>query len=100
MINIGMDIVHPVPVATVAFPAMTIVTTLARHGEDIRGIHEHLKGVPIEEEMSTLRFMMGMDEAENASLCGKIKIMKAIETVTRSQEKRARMEIGRQLASV
>ncbi|GKD37781.1 hypothetical protein Tco_1257988 [Tanacetum coccineum] len=49
--------------------------------------------VPIEEEMSTLRFRMGMVEAENASLSGKTKTMEAIETVTRSQEKMARMEM-------
>ncbi|GKG10241.1 hypothetical protein Tco_0338987, partial [Tanacetum coccineum] len=67
-IDIGVDVVHPVPVATVAFLAVTIVTTLARHGEAIRSIHEHLQGVPIEEDMITLRFRMGMAEAENASL--------------------------------
>ncbi|GJW01763.1 hypothetical protein Tco_1557014 [Tanacetum coccineum] len=66
----------------------------------IRGMHEHLQGVPIEEEMSTLRFRMGMAEAENASLRGKIKTMEAIKTVTRSQERRARIEMERQLASV
>ncbi|GJZ49506.1 hypothetical protein Tco_0603696 [Tanacetum coccineum] len=49
--------------------------------------------VPIEEEMSTLSFRMGMAEAENASLRGKIKTMEAIETVTRSQERRARIEM-------
>ncbi|GJR84674.1 hypothetical protein Tco_0155459 [Tanacetum coccineum] len=99
-IDIGVDVFHPVPVAIVSFPAMTIVTTLAHHEEAIRGIHEHLQGVPIEEEMSTLRFRMGMAEAENASLCGKINTMEAIETVTRSQEKRAHMEMERQLALV
>ncbi|GKG27746.1 hypothetical protein Tco_0406073, partial [Tanacetum coccineum] len=57
-------------------------------------------GVPIEEEMSTLRFRMGMAEAENVSLHGKIKTMEAIEMVTRSQEKRACMEMERQLTSV
>ncbi|GKG53948.1 hypothetical protein Tco_0557471, partial [Tanacetum coccineum] len=72
--------------------------TLARHEEAIRGIHEHLQGVPIEEEMSTLRFRIGMTEAKNASLHDKIKTMKAIETVTRSQERRACLEIERQLA--
>nr|GFC19092.1 hypothetical protein [Tanacetum cinerariifolium] len=41
-IDIEVDVVHPVPVFVVAFPIMTIVTTLARHGEAIRGIHEHL----------------------------------------------------------
>ncbi|GJY79509.1 hypothetical protein Tco_0485310 [Tanacetum coccineum] len=99
-IDIGVDVVHPVPVAIVAFPAMTIVTTLAHHGEAIQDIHEHMQGVPIEEEMSTLRFRMGMAEAENASLRGKIKTIKAIEMVTRSQERKARMEMERQLASV
>ncbi|GKF98860.1 hypothetical protein Tco_0297643 [Tanacetum coccineum] len=69
-IDIGVDVVHPVHVAAVAFPAVAIVTTLARHGEAIRGIHEYLQGVSIEEEMSTLRFRMGMAEAENASLRG------------------------------
>ncbi|GKA58755.1 hypothetical protein Tco_0758068 [Tanacetum coccineum] len=99
-INIRVDINHPEPVATVAFLAVAVVTTLARHGEAIRGIHEHLQGVPIEEEMSLLRFKMGMAKAENASLRGKIKTMEAIETITRSQEKRARMEMERQLSSV
>ncbi|GKD08698.1 hypothetical protein Tco_1188383 [Tanacetum coccineum] len=99
-IDIGVDVVHLVPVAAVVFPVVTTVTTLARHGEAIRGIHEHLQGVPIEEDMSTLRFRMGMAEAKNASLCGKIRTMEAIETVTRSQERRACMEMERQLALV
>ncbi|GJU86591.1 hypothetical protein Tco_1294137 [Tanacetum coccineum] len=99
-INIRVDIIHPEPVAAVAFPAAAVVRTQAQHGEAIRGILEHLQGVPIEEEMSTLRFRMGMVEAENSSLHGKIKTMEAIETVTRSQEKRARIEMERQLASV
>ncbi|GKA36910.1 hypothetical protein Tco_0723475 [Tanacetum coccineum] len=99
-IDIGLDVVHPVPVAANAFPAVTIVQILASHGEAIRGIHEYLQGVPIEEEMSTLRFRMGMAEAENASLRGKIRTMKAIETVTHSQERRTRREMERQLVSV
>ncbi|GJV12085.1 hypothetical protein Tco_1353626 [Tanacetum coccineum] len=99
-IDIGVYVVHPVPVTVVAFPAVTIVTILARHKEAIRGIHEYLQGVPIEEEMSTLRFKMGMAEAENASLRGKIKTMEAIETVTRSKERKTRMDMERQLASV
>ncbi|GKG58021.1 hypothetical protein Tco_0589632, partial [Tanacetum coccineum] len=82
-------------VAAVAFPTVTIVTTLARYGEAIQGIHELLQGVPIEEDMSTFRFRMGMAEVENASLCGKIRTMEAIETVTRSQERRAHMEMER-----
>ncbi|GJW05599.1 hypothetical protein Tco_1568022 [Tanacetum coccineum] len=99
-IDIGLDVVHPVPVAADAFPAVTIVAILASHVEAIRVIHEYLQRVPIEEEMSTLRFMMGMVEAENASLRGKIRTVEAIETVTRSQEKRTRREMERQLALV
>nr|GEV24695.1 hypothetical protein [Tanacetum cinerariifolium] len=99
-INIGLDVDHPVPVAADAFPAMTIVMILASHGEAIRGIHEHLQGLPIEEKMSTLRFRMGMAEAENASPRDKIRTMEAIETITRSKEKRTHIEMERQLASV
>ncbi|GKG49909.1 hypothetical protein Tco_0518683, partial [Tanacetum coccineum] len=51
--------------------------------------------VPIEDEISTLRFRMGMVEAESASLHGKIKTMEAIEMITRSQKKRTRMEMER-----
>ncbi|GJU94916.1 putative reverse transcriptase domain-containing protein [Tanacetum coccineum] len=83
-----------------AFPAVTIVVILANHGDAIRGIHEYLQGVPIEEEMSTLRFRMGMAEAENASLRGKIRTMEAIERVTRSKERRTHREMERQLASI
>ncbi|GKA10342.1 hypothetical protein Tco_0689775 [Tanacetum coccineum] len=53
-IEIRVDIVHPAPVDV--FPAATVVRTLAQHGEAIRGIHGHLQGVPINEEMSALRF--------------------------------------------
>ncbi|GKA58753.1 hypothetical protein Tco_0758066 [Tanacetum coccineum] len=73
-IDIRVDINYPEPVAIVAFPVAA--------------------------EMSLLRFRMGMAEAENASLGGKIKTMEVIETVTHSQEKRARMETERQLASI
>ncbi|GJY86015.1 putative reverse transcriptase domain-containing protein [Tanacetum coccineum] len=99
-IDIRVDIIHPEPVVAVAFSVAVVVRTQAQHGEAIRGILEHLQGVPIEEEMGTLRFRMGMAEADNASLRGKIKTMEAIETVTRSQEKRARIKMERQLASV
>nr|GEU35961.1 hypothetical protein [Tanacetum cinerariifolium] len=43
---------------------------------------------------------MGMVEEENASLRGSIKTMEAIDTITRRQEKKARMELKRQLTSV
>nr|GEW97475.1 retrovirus-related Pol polyprotein from transposon TNT 1-94 [Tanacetum cinerariifolium] len=65
-IEIRVDIVHPA-LADV-FLAATVVRTLAQHEEAIRGIHGHLQGVPINEEMNALRFRMGMAEEENASL--------------------------------
>ncbi|GJW42242.1 hypothetical protein Tco_0071041 [Tanacetum coccineum] len=83
-IDIRVNIIYPEPVVAIAFPAAAVVTTLASHGEAILVIHEHLQGVSIEEEMSLLRFRMGMAEAEIASLRGKIKTIEAIETVTRS----------------
>ncbi|GJU35110.1 hypothetical protein Tco_1183464 [Tanacetum coccineum] len=97
-IDIKVDIVHPALVDV--FPAATMIRTLAQHGEAIRGIHGHLQGVPINEEMSALRFRIGMAEEENASLRSRIKTMEVTNTITRRQEKRARMELERQLASV
>ncbi|GJX55440.1 hypothetical protein Tco_0285337 [Tanacetum coccineum] len=67
-IDIRVDIIHPEPVAAVAFPAAAIVRTQAQHGEAIRGIQEHLLGVPIQEELTALRFRADIAEAENASL--------------------------------
>nr|GEZ22154.1 hypothetical protein [Tanacetum cinerariifolium] len=96
-IKIRVDIVHPAPVDV--FPAATVLRPLAQYEEAIRGIHGHLQGVPINEEMNALRFRMGMAEEDNASLRGRIKTMEAIDTITRRQEKRARMELERQLAS-
>ncbi|GJS19260.1 UBN2 domain-containing protein [Tanacetum coccineum] len=55
-INIRVDIIHPEPIAVVVFPAVAIVRTQAQHKEAIRGIHEHLLGVPIQEELMALRF--------------------------------------------
>ncbi|GJU94917.1 hypothetical protein Tco_1319673 [Tanacetum coccineum] len=66
-IDIGLDVAHPVPVAADVFPS---------------------------EEMSTLRFRMGIAEAENASLRSKIRTMEAIETVTGSQERKTRRSMG------
>ncbi|GKB28009.1 hypothetical protein Tco_0867410 [Tanacetum coccineum] len=67
---------------------------MRRHlGDDQYRVDIIHPGVTIEEEMSTLRIMMGMAEAENASLHGKIKTMEAIEMITRGQEKRTRMEM-------
>ncbi|GJS00772.1 hypothetical protein Tco_0317280 [Tanacetum coccineum] len=73
------------PAAADAFPTVTIVAILASLGEAIRGIHEYLQGVPVEEDISTLRFRMSMIEAENASLRGKIRTMEAIETAMINQ---------------
>nr|GEV26773.1 hypothetical protein [Tanacetum cinerariifolium] len=72
-IEIRVDIVHPAPANV--FPTATMVRTLAQHGEAIRGIHGHLQGVPINEEMNALRFRMGLDEEENASLRGQVRYM-------------------------
>nr|GFB33484.1 hypothetical protein [Tanacetum cinerariifolium] len=95
---IRVDIVHPAPADV--FLAATVVRTLAQHGEAIRGIHGHLQGVPINEKINALRLRMGMAEEENASLRGRIKTIEAIDTITRRQEKKARTELERQLASV
>nr|GFB51159.1 hypothetical protein [Tanacetum cinerariifolium] len=89
--DIRVDIVHLTPADV--FPTATVVRTLAQHGEAIQGIHGHLEGVPINEEMNSLRFRMGMVEEENAFLRGSIKTMEAIDTITYRQEKRARMEL-------
>ncbi|GKD99995.1 hypothetical protein Tco_1387979, partial [Tanacetum coccineum] len=45
-IDIRVDIIHPEPVAAVAFPVAAVVGTQDQHGEAIRGIHENLLGVP------------------------------------------------------
>nr|GEY56385.1 hypothetical protein [Tanacetum cinerariifolium] len=75
-IDIRVDIIHPEPVTAVAFLAAAI------------------------EELTTLRFRVDITEAENASLRARIKTTEAIEKITRSQERRARMEMERQLASI
>nr|GEZ62082.1 reverse transcriptase domain-containing protein [Tanacetum cinerariifolium] len=91
-IDIRVDIVYPM--AADVFLIATVVRILAQHGEAIRGIHGHLEGVPINEEMNALRFRMGMVEEDNSSLCGSIKTMEAIDTITRRQEKRARANVS------
>ncbi|GJW33264.1 hypothetical protein Tco_0053296 [Tanacetum coccineum] len=96
-IDIRMDIIHPEPVAVVAFPAAAVVRTQAQHGEAIRGIHEHLLGVPIQEELTAL---VDIAEAKNASLRARIKTMEAIGKITRNRERQARIKIEQQLAAV
>ncbi|GJV93172.1 hypothetical protein Tco_1540985 [Tanacetum coccineum] len=99
-IDIRMDIIHPEPVAVVAFPAATVVRTLAQHGEAIRGIQEHLLGVPIQEELMALRFRVDIAEAENASLRARIKTTEAIGKITRNRERQAREKMERQLGLI
>ncbi|GJW31437.1 hypothetical protein Tco_0051469 [Tanacetum coccineum] len=99
-IDISVDVIHLVPVASVVFPAATTVTTLAQHGEAIRGIQEHFLWVPIYEELTALRFKVDIGEAENALLRATIRTMEVIETVTRNHERLAHIEIALQFASV
>ncbi|GKB66261.1 hypothetical protein Tco_0927673 [Tanacetum coccineum] len=98
-IDIRVDIIHPDPVVTVAFPAATVVRILAQHREAIRGMHGHLLGVPIQEELIALRSRVDIAEAENASLRARIKTTEAIEKVTCNHERLARIKIEKQLAA-
>nr|GEX27807.1 hypothetical protein [Tanacetum cinerariifolium] len=127
LINIRMDIIHLEPDAAVAFLTAAVVKTQAQHGEAIRGIQEQLLGMPIQkdltalrfrldiaeagnaslrtrikttEELTSLRFRVDIAEAENASLRAKIKTIKVIEKITRKRERHARVEIEQQLAAV
>nr|GEX35403.1 putative reverse transcriptase domain-containing protein [Tanacetum cinerariifolium] len=92
-IDIRMDIIYPKPIATVAFPVAVVVRAQSQHGEAIQGIHEQLLGVPIQEELTALRFRVDIVEAENASLRARIKTMEAIEKITRKRKREARVEI-------
>ncbi|GJY67116.1 putative reverse transcriptase domain-containing protein, partial [Tanacetum coccineum] len=80
-INIRMDIIHLKPVVVVVFPAAAVVRTQAQHGEAIRGIQEHLLGVPIQEELTALRFRVDITEGENDSLRARIKTTEGSETL-------------------
>ncbi|GKD05646.1 hypothetical protein Tco_1180620, partial [Tanacetum coccineum] len=75
-IDIRMDIIHPKPIAV------------------------HLLGVPIQEELMALRFMVDIAEAKNASLRARIKTTEAIEKITHNRERQARVKIEQQLAAV
>nr|GEW62463.1 hypothetical protein [Tanacetum cinerariifolium] len=99
-IDIRMDIIYLEPIAAVAFPTAVIVRTQARHGEAIRGIQEQLLGVPIQEDLTALRFMLDIAEAENASLRARIKSTEAIEKITCKRKRQAHVEIEQQLAAV
>ncbi|GJS22628.1 putative reverse transcriptase domain-containing protein [Tanacetum coccineum] len=100
LIDIRIDIIHPKPVAVVAFPAAAVVRTQAQHEEVIRDIQEHLLGVPIQEELTALRFRVDITEAENASLRARIKTTETIEKITHNRERQARIKIEQQLATV
>nr|GEW33617.1 hypothetical protein [Tanacetum cinerariifolium] len=100
LIDIKIYIIHPEPITAIAFPAAAVVRTQAQHGEAIRGIQEQLLGVPIQEELTALRFRVDIAEAENASLRARIKTTKAIEKITRKCKRQARVEIEQQLAAV
>nr|GEU52989.1 hypothetical protein [Tanacetum cinerariifolium] len=99
-IDIRVDIIHPEPVAVVAFSAAAVMRTQAQHGEAIQGIQEQLLGVPIQEELTALRFKVDIVGAENASLRDRIKTTEAIEKITRKRQRQARVEIEHQLATV
>nr|GEY60000.1 hypothetical protein [Tanacetum cinerariifolium] len=84
MIDIRVDVTHPVPVASVVFPAATIVMSLAQHEEAIQGIQKHLLEVPIQEVLRALTNRVKIAEAEKATICAKIRTMGAVETVLRN----------------
>nr|GEV07901.1 hypothetical protein [Tanacetum cinerariifolium] len=74
-IDIRIDIIHPEPIAAVAFPTAAF-------------------------ELTALRFRVDITEAEKASPHTRIKTAEAIEKITRKQERQARVEIEQQLAAV
>ncbi|GJR47441.1 hypothetical protein Tco_1315544 [Tanacetum coccineum] len=101
-IDIDVDVIHPVPVALVVFPAATVVLTLAQHGEAIRGIQGHLLEVPIQEKLRALRDKVDVVDAESASLRATIRTMGVVKTILHNRirgERQTRIEIERQLAS-
>ncbi|GJU44886.1 hypothetical protein Tco_1202152 [Tanacetum coccineum] len=85
-IDIRVDIIHPEPVAAIAFPAATVVRTLARHGEVIGGIQERLLEMPtqrweeIEEKLPTLRERANRAETEGITLHARVRSLELIET--------------------
>ncbi|GKF34203.1 hypothetical protein Tco_0107403 [Tanacetum coccineum] len=46
-IYIKVDIIHLEPIAAVAFPAATVMRTLARHGEVIGGIQKRVRSLEL-----------------------------------------------------
>ncbi|GKC15880.1 hypothetical protein Tco_1012662 [Tanacetum coccineum] len=92
-IDIRVDIIHPEPIAVVAFPAAAVVRTQAQHEEAIRGIQEHLLGVHIQKELTALRFRVDIAKTYNASLRARIKTTKAIEKITHNRERQIRIKM-------
>ncbi|GJW19893.1 putative reverse transcriptase domain-containing protein, partial [Tanacetum coccineum] len=74
-IDIRMDIIHPEPVAVVAFPAAT-------------------------EELMALRFRIDIAEAEIASLRARNKTTEAIEKITRNRKRQTHENMERQLSLI
>ncbi|GJU40366.1 putative reverse transcriptase domain-containing protein [Tanacetum coccineum] len=75
LIDIRVDIIHPKPVASVAFLATA-------------------------DEVTALRFRVDIAEAENALLRTMIKITEAIDKITRNRERQVRIKMKQQLAAV
>nr|GEX08305.1 hypothetical protein [Tanacetum cinerariifolium] len=96
LIDTRVDIIYLEPVATVAFLAAVVVMTQAQHGEAIRGMQEQLSGVPIQEELTALRFRVDITKAENASLRARIKTTEAIEKITHNRKRQVRDKMERQ----
>ncbi|GKF73247.1 hypothetical protein Tco_0219579, partial [Tanacetum coccineum] len=59
--------------------APTILISAKENLGDPIDNREHLLGVPIQEELTALRFRVDIAEAENASLRARIKTMEAVE---------------------
>ncbi|GJW78916.1 hypothetical protein Tco_0140598 [Tanacetum coccineum] len=84
----------------VAFPAAAVVRTQNPTRGGYKKDKEALLGVPIQEELTALRFRADIAEAENASLRARIKTTEAIKKITRKRERQARVKIEQQLAAV
>ncbi|GJT93148.1 hypothetical protein Tco_1081993 [Tanacetum coccineum] len=77
LIDIRVDIIHLEPVAAVAFPAAAVMRIQAQYGEAIRGVQEHLLGVPIQ-----------------------IQTAETIKKITHNRKRQVRIEMEQQLAAV
>ncbi|GKE52105.1 hypothetical protein Tco_1487261, partial [Tanacetum coccineum] len=83
-IDIRMDIIHPEPVTTVAFPAVT-------------------RWKEIEEELLTLREIASRAETEGITLCARVRSLELIQTWLHGivrDEREARERIERQFGLI